>query len=78
MHNLALSHSSIVSYPKFVQIFTCAVRATKIHFYVTFAEIQIALERKKLTVYFKRRKCVSSMYYDYIFIKHLNTHSLYL
>ena len=41
------------------------IRATKIHFYVTFAEIQIALKRKKLTVYFKRRKSVSSMYYDY-------------
>ena len=52
----------IRSYRKFVQIFTCVVRATKIHFYVTFTEIQIALKRKKLTVYFKRRKCVSSMY----------------
>ena len=111
-------------------MFTCTVRATKIHFYVTFADIQIALrctrlatasnkvypllaygrwfspgtpassitktdrhdiaeillkvalnikykknqialKRKKSTVYFKRRKCASSMYCDYIFIKHL-------
>ena len=51
-----------------------AVRATKMHFYVTFAEIQSELKRNKATVYFKRRKCVSSSYYDYIFIKHLKTY----
>jgi hypothetical protein len=32
-----------------------AVRATKIHFYVTFAEIQIALKIKKLTIFQKKK-----------------------
>jgi hypothetical protein len=70
----------IVSYPKFVHTVNlykfsrAPYAATKIYFYVTFAEIQIALKRKKLIVYFKRIKCVSSMYYDYIFIKHLKTY----
>lgn len=56
----------IRSYRKFVHIFTYAVRATKMHFYVTSVEIQRALKRKKVTVYFKRRTCVLSLYYDYI------------
>jgi hypothetical protein len=62
VHNISNDFSR--TYRKFVQIFMCAVHATNIHFYVTFAKIQIALKRNRLTVYFKRRKCVSSMNYD--------------
>jgi hypothetical protein len=55
------------SYPKFVQIFTCAVRATKIHFYVTFAEIQVALKRKKLTVFQKKKMRIKHVLWLYIY-----------
>ena len=70
-------HKYIVSYPKFVHIVNSYTfsRAPyvlqKYIFYVTFVKFQIALKRKKLTVYFKRRKCVSSMYYDYIYLSNI-------
>ena len=62
-----LVDAKIRSYRKFIHIFTFAVRATKMDFYVTFTEIQEPWKEKKINVYISKEEnahqaCITTIY----------------